>query len=337
MPKKNSMRRTKKYNKEGIERLSLMSLKAVDDLYTNSADKLKAELSANLEEIKALTLERDAILKKNVDDPVLKEVLPSDDSPETKAPETDKADYFTSITVEVSSSYENTASSQHAVTAGAKLKAGYGQLGVAAGAAHTQASGDAESQLAKSNVKISFECMRVDIDRPWLRPELFYDEDLRTGPGAFISPGYTRLAALMDPDNSDSTITENERALDLERFSTFPLYPTAFLLACNVVLEISGETSAIQSHFDKSSTTASVGIEYGPVKIPDPLPFGLSASASVSSEHKQSTCEITANGCRITVKAPQIIGWISQMVPALPRKNQTSVPESSGTTPAALV
>lgn len=173
-----------KYNKEGIERLSLMSLKAVDDIYSEQAQKLQPEFDANERAIKALEEERDAILRKNVDDPVLKEVLPSD--AETNAPKTpkDKADYFTSINVEVSSSYDHSKSSQHALTAGAKVKAGYGQLGVAAGAAHTQSSGDAESQMAKSNVKVSFECMRVDIDRPWLRPELFYDEDLRAGPGS---------------------------------------------------------------------------------------------------------------------------------------------------------
>lgn len=177
-------RANEKYNKEGIERLSLLSLKAVDDIYSKQAEKLQPEFDANKRAIEELEIERDAILKKNVDDPVLKELLPTDG--ETKAPEApkDKADYFTSINVEVSSSYDHSKSSQHAVTAGAKVKAGYGQLGVAAGAAHTQSSGDAESQMAKSNVKVSFDCMRVDIDRPWLRPELFYDEDLRAGPGA---------------------------------------------------------------------------------------------------------------------------------------------------------
>lgn len=172
------------YNKEAIERLSLLSLKAVGDIYSKQSEKLQPEFENNEEAIKKLEARRDAILKKNIDDPVLKELLPSDAG--TKAPETakDKADYFTSITVEVSSSYDHSKSSQHAVTGGAKVKAGYGQLALAAGVAHTKTSGDAESQMAKSNVKVSFECMRVDIDRPWLRPELFYDEDLRAGPGA---------------------------------------------------------------------------------------------------------------------------------------------------------
>ena len=44
--------------------------------------------------------------------------------------------------------------------------------------AHSQAT----QELAEAAVKISFECMRVDITRPWLRPELFYDDDLVCGP-----------------------------------------------------------------------------------------------------------------------------------------------------------
>ena len=38
-------------------------------------------------------------------------------------------------------------------------------------------------QLSNSSARISFEYMRVDISRPWLSGELFYDDDLRVGPG----------------------------------------------------------------------------------------------------------------------------------------------------------
>lgn len=43
-----------------------------------------------------------------------------------------------------------------------------------------------------------------------------------------ISPGPMRLTALMDPDNSPdgASISANQREQELERFGTFPLYPT---------------------------------------------------------------------------------------------------------------
>ncbi|KAJ7089120.1 hypothetical protein C8R44DRAFT_892496 [Mycena epipterygia] len=62
-----------------------------------------------------------------------------------------------------------------------------------------------------------------------------------------------------------------------------------------------------------SSTSASLSVGYGP--------FSASASGSYSKSKTEasSKCETTASGCRITIKSPQIVGWISQMVPALPR------------------
>lgn len=175
---------TAKYNKEALDRLSAKSVKALNDLYTNSSEDLKAELAKNTEMIEQLSKDREAILKKNVDDPLLKDVLPSE-TPETKAPEAplDRPDFFTSITLEASSSYEMTSSSSQAIQTQLEARGTYAGATGSVGGAHTQASADAEKQLAKSNVKVSFECMRVDIDRPWLRPELFYDEDLCPAPG----------------------------------------------------------------------------------------------------------------------------------------------------------
>ncbi|GLB44670.1 hypothetical protein LshimejAT787_1800070 [Lyophyllum shimeji] len=50
---------------------------------------------------------------------------------------------------------------------------------------------------------------------------------------------------------------------EVQRYSTFPLYPTAFILACNVVPEITGETSDIQSHFQTSSVSAGGSVGHG--------------------------------------------------------------------------
>jgi hypothetical protein len=83
---------------------------------------------------------------------------------------------------------------------------------------------------------------------------------------------------------------EEERA----KYSTFPFFPTAFLVACNVVLEISGSTSKLQTLFNSksSSTSAAAEVSYGP--------FSASANYSQSSSNKDasSSCETTATGCR---------------------------------------
>jgi hypothetical protein len=112
----------------------------------------------------------------------------------------------------------------------------------------------------------------------------------------------------------------------------------AFLIAANVVLEVFGESSAIQSHLSGSSTSGSVGISYGP--------FSLGGSAAHSKNSSETTCKTTGAGCRlvftsdasrfstddsdkhrITIKSPQIIGWISQIVPELPRPENGFIPD----------
>lgn len=118
----------------------------------------------------------------------------------------------------------------------------------------------------------------------------------------------------MDPDNSPigKSITQAQREEELERFGTFPLYPTgvfsqfelhpersnvtmlfsAFLLACNVVLEVTGESSQIQRHFESKTTTSKTsnsGFFFGPFKT----------ETTNSKESKSSaSCDTTANGCR---------------------------------------
>ena len=64
----------------------------------------------------------------------------------------------------------------------------------------------------------------------------------------------------------------------------------AFLVACNVVLEITGNTSSLSTYMNTSSSAAKVGVSYGP--------FSCNAAASTTSTDTGSTCKTTASGCR---------------------------------------
>ena len=59
----------------------------------------------------------------------------------------------------------------------------WGTWSAAASAFHSEAQSNVSRQMSDASVKVSFECMRVDISRPWLRGELFYDHDLRVAAG----------------------------------------------------------------------------------------------------------------------------------------------------------
>jgi hypothetical protein len=118
----------------------------------------------------------------------------------------------------------------------------------------------------------------------------------------------------MDPGSYQGPGTElspSARQVELARYSLFPLYPTgkailallvtdpthtspAFLLAANVVMDIKGETSDIQSYFHTSSTNANVNVGWGPFSIASP-------SVSPADRQVRSSVEATATGCRLVV------------------------------------
>lgn len=257
---------TADHDKANTDHLGALNLDALSKLYQNAKETLPKQIQDNNERIKTLEAERENLLKAkqgNVSDIVAKQMdLPPapegsdattpapNPAPATGVPAADQ-DYFTSISVEVSSSYKHDESTQKSQSTSAGVSGRIGPVSFGGSMAYSKSSADAQSQMANSNVKVSFDCMRVDIDRSWLRPELFYDEDLQVAPKQLlvqnlfllqriktnhrcqsISPGPLKLGSLMDPDNYKSVApetNEHARQQQLEKYSTFPLYPTGKL------------------------------------------------------------------------------------------------------------
>jgi len=280
------------------------------EAYGKQLDKLKSipDSASNLQDVFAIS----------AGIPPAAPDIPSNTDPNVPT----EADYWTSISLEVSSSYaaEQSSFSSNSYSVGGG--ASWGLWSVGGSVSHSDVTADAASQMAKSRIKASFDCMRVDITRSWLRGELFYDDDLRAAAGNFISPGPMTLASLMDSeayvvDPEIAKLDQLSREQELAKYDLFPMYPTAFLLAANVVLEIDGDTSDIQTHFHTSTTSGSASVGWGP--------FSVSSSFSHTDTQADSTCEATTTGCKITIRSPQIIGWVSEMVPAMPRLSQANL------------
>ncbi|KAF9773229.1 hypothetical protein IL306_009002 [Fusarium sp. DS 682] len=147
-------------------------------------------------------------------------------------------------------------------------------------------------EMAACDVNISFSALEVIIDRPWLHGELFSDPELQVPRGDKLSPGPSRLHEMVN----------GQQAGETDQW-TFPAYPTSFIVAANTALEIIGETKAIEEFWKSDGPT----VGYGPWSV-----SGVNAVEQIKVEH-------TATGCKISLGAPQIIGWVSQIVPALPR------------------
>ncbi|KAG6864170.1 hypothetical protein C0991_011889, partial [Blastosporella zonata] len=283
-------------NKEDLQAINHFAEEAQNTMHQNLKNNglAKKEMDANTATIQEYTAAISALLSSGQDggnsgNSLVQAVandakIPAPMKDPATAKSTDEPDYFTAISVEISSSSSSETSSSHATTASFGASVSWGLFGVSANASHSDAASDAAKAMASSSCKISFECMRVDISRSWLRSELFFDSDLTVGPDQVLSPGYGRLRDLLEgsaqTSNPKETIEE-----ELQRYSTFPMYPTA----ANTVLEISGETSAIQNHFKTSSNSAGGSVGYGP--------FSVSSNASHTQTKASSDFQATANGC----------------------------------------
>ncbi|KAM0283934.1 hypothetical protein ACHAO9_009460 [Fusarium lateritium] len=163
--------------------------------------------------------------------------------------------------------------------------------------------------MSNLDVEVSMSCMVVEIERPWLHAELFADAELDSGEFK-ISPGED---VFKDAFNNGKNLKGE--------YQQFSSYPTAFIIAADIELSFSGDTTKLESAVSASSTQANVSVGWGP--------FAVSGSHSSSKSKSRTKMESTATGCRISVEAPQIVGWVQTLLPMLPKpKNGVSTMSS---------
>ncbi|MCJ1240206.1 hypothetical protein MMC14_008206 [Varicellaria rhodocarpa] len=210
----------------------------------------------------------------------------------------DKPSPWTRVSCRASSTTDikETETTESASAVAAKL--GWGLWRASGGGSNTQSSAKAMLSMSNLSVEISMDCIVVEIDRPWLHAELFSDAELDSGKFD-ISPGEDKLKAIYE--------TRVAVRAEYQQFSSFP---TAFVLAADVELDFSGDTTALESAVSASSFSANVSVGYGP--------FSVSASHSQSKSSSKTKMQSTATGCKISVQAPQIVGWVQTLLPQLP-------------------
>lgn len=177
------------YDKSSIDRVSAENLKALAAVYAGPKESLNNTLKNIQDEINEKNLEKTKLIAEGVDKEALKGVLPSAEGAEAAdAPDAGTDDYFTQISLEISSDSGSSSTSDHSARMASQSQSSHGWWfwrSTSSESSETEtSSADSMSKMATANVKVSFECMRVDIERPWMRPELFYDDDLRAAPGA---------------------------------------------------------------------------------------------------------------------------------------------------------
>ncbi|KAK4183746.1 hypothetical protein QBC35DRAFT_418305 [Podospora australis] len=196
--------------------------------------------------------------------------------------------------------------------------AGWGLWSVGGSYAHEEAKSDSQSDMASCDVSITFDALVVNIQRPWLYAELFNDFELDVADDIMLSPGASELHRMMKAQVAASKLADEVNAAksvvdELAQYNSFPAFPTSFILAANTIIDFKGNTQHIEDHFSSSSSSGSTSVGWGP--------FSVSSSFHSSSQEQTHQMQSTATGCRLTFGAPQIIGWVNQILPALPRKS----------------
>jgi hypothetical protein len=176
----------------------------------------------------------------------------------TSTDDTAEADPWTDILVSYSaSSFSQTKDeSSWGMSVSGGLNFGLFSLGGAY--SHEESKQDMYSAMAKCDVTISFQAMAVNIQRPWLYGELFNDAELDVADNVKLSPGPAKLQDWLTKVSDPAVMTQ------IADHSQFPAYPTSFVLAANTVIEFSGQTSKIETHFSQHSNSGSMSVGYGP-------------------------------------------------------------------------
>ncbi|KAM6513149.1 hypothetical protein FALCPG4_015616 [Fusarium falciforme] len=211
------------------------------------------------------------------------------------------ADPWTTITFSYSASdvSNHSKESEWGMKVGGSV--GFGLWSVGGSYSHDESHMSMQSDMAACDVSVSFSALVVNINRPWLYGELFSDVDLEVAEGVKLSPGPLLLQQMI----------KDQKAEDIAMWSQFPAYPTSFIVAADTTIEFRGATKHIEEHFDSHSNSGGASVGYGP--------WSVTSTFHESATEQSMQVHSTATGCKISFGAPQVIAWVSQILPRLPR------------------
>ncbi|KAK0105142.1 hypothetical protein ONS95_004459 [Cadophora gregata] len=223
-------------------------------------------------------------------------------SGQQKTTSAEDADPWTTITFSYSASdvSNHSKESEWGMSVGGSV--GFGLWSVGGSYSHDESHKEMQSDMAACDVSVSFSALVVNINRPWLYGELFSDVDLDVANNVKLSPGPLALHQMI----------KDQSAGDIDAWSEFPAYPTSFIVAADTTIEFRGSTKHIEQHFDSHSNSGGASVGYGP--------FSVSSSFHESASESSMQVQTTATGCKLSFGAPQIIAWVSQILPPLPRE-----------------
>ena len=186
-------------------------------------------------------------------------------------------------------------SSHTSFSGGARL--GWGWFGGSGSFSYSKQTRNDFSSFKNTQVKVSGQILRVAIQMPWFRPEMFRNVKLYT-PNYQVSPGP------FDTDRKFVTAAQDRNNYHI------PHYLTGLVLARNLNLEFSGMDRQSSYKFVATSLSTRSKFGWGP--------FSVSHSYNRNTQSSRFEATSTETGIRVKVPGVQLIGYYTQVTPKFP-------------------
>ncbi|PTB37465.1 hypothetical protein M441DRAFT_30603 [Trichoderma asperellum CBS 433.97] len=227
------------------------------------------------------------------------------------------ADVWTDIAFTVSAQSDDHKLEEHGMSGAFHAEAQTWYAAVKAESSFSKNDKTINDFMSKCTISGSFSAMVVSIKRPWLHAELFQDFDIDIPAGTFLSPGAKTIKYWVE--NGDNEYNGYVRT----NYGKFPAYPTAFIVAADANLSFKSTQSAAEEALKVLQTDSSLEASFGSWNISG----GAGAKIKTNDKSASQHMEVKDGALQISFQAPQIIGWVSEVLPELPRGD---IPKAGG-------
>lgn len=168
--------------------------------------------------------------------------------------------------------------------------------GYSSSRSHRESVDSSQSETSNIKIQIGMSIAKVGIGREWFNPGVFLlTKDMYNTSSKKISP------------NSKGKPFQKER-FDAMNDCAFPCFPVAFIIARDVTIKFSSDTSMSNSFAQSVEDHSSSGGGF--------FIFGGNSSSSSNSSRSNSCATSSANSVSVRFTSPQILGYYLEATPA---------------------
>ena len=204
-------------------------------------------------------------------------------------------DGFTQVIITSKLSKANQASSSSSSSSKSSFGVSFFFGGYSRSESHSKAASDAMASSENISLDIGMAVAKVKIGREWFNPGVFI----------LSSDMYNVSSSLVSPSQEYEKF--DDRRFNAMNKCVFPCFPTAFVVARDVTIKFSSESSVSSSFAESVEDHSAHGGGF--------FIFGGSSSSSSSSSRSNSTATSTAKSVTVRFTSPQILGYYLEATP----------------------